>query len=515
MPRRMLYANKFFHPAICLALFVSIISAKMPLTLPQNAILYPSIVLRNAPDGTSPLSGTIDFENHPINHRPRLIKTTTSPGLKWVRTSTTWYKFSATAGGWYLHKRDTNLYNSEGKCICTKSSRVQNGWTRESINFIDTVISSGPLFFESRSLPINNGIVDSANGARRVQLFDDTQNVLVKAQYGWYAGKWKEIYLDSLQLAATAPISEVSIDYYLYRYPPYLVSRRYYNFEGESGRLINFDFETKIDAESRDSSFVILREFNYRENETDTEKIVRSLLPNGKLFDSTVAEDSLGNWVPKTRSTQGFDVDSNYTHKTEDFRNGDWVPSYLITTNKFGGNYYSAWNRHRNQWDYVGFQFIDAHRNDTLGGAVEWDSINNHWDTTNLVRYTNVYDDYGNLKIQVTARKEGTKALTKEDSTIYTYAQINILPVRTQGMPQKSKLIVTQSRSALRFFALEITGIRIYTIAGRLAYSADQPSAPGMTLHSKNLPLLSIAGIYFAKVMTPKYVITRQFTICN
>jgi hypothetical protein len=522
MPRRMRYANKFFHPAICLALFVSVASAKTPLTLPQNAILHPPIVLRNAPYGTSPLSGPIDFENHPMNLRQRLFTTTTSPDLKWVRTSSTWYKFSPTAGVWDFYWRDTSIYNSEGILICLKGSYAQNGWARENIDILDTtIISLGPLRIETMGLQIINGIVDSINCIRLVFLCDDIQNTVTNARYYWYAGKWKMTHLDSLKLNATAPVfkepinfKRASINSLLYYYPPYLISRRHYEFKYPSDSLKYFDFETKIEAESRDSSFVILHELSRDGNKVDTEIIVRSLLPNDNYFDSTIAKDTLGNWVPTKRSIQGYGVDSNYTIKIDNFNNGDWITELLFTMNKFASYSYYAWNSHQNQWDGIAFDLFDTCSYDTLSGYAKWDSINNHWDTLSLVQYTNVYDDYGNLKIRVTARKEGTEKYTKEDSTIYSYAQINILPVRTQGMPQKSKLIVTQSRSALRFFASGITGIRIYTIAGRLAYSADQPPSPSMTLHSKNLPLLSTAGIYFAKVMTPRCVFTRQFTIC-
>jgi hypothetical protein len=507
----MVYIIKFFHPAIWLALFVSVASAKMPLTLPQNAILHPPIVLRNAPYGTSPLSGPIDFENNPINHRQRLFKTTTSPGLKWVRTSSTWYKFSPTARVWDFYWCDTSIYNSEGIQICSKGSYSQNGWARENLYFIDTTISLGPLCFESMSFKIVNGIVDSAdNCSRSVFLCDDIKNTLTNARYYWYAGKWKVTQLDSLTLTSTAPVfkepitfKRASIYSLLYYYPPYLISRRQYRFEYPSDSLNYFDFETKIETESRDSSYVIFHELSIDGNKVDTEIIVRSLLPNDNYFDSTIAKDTLGNWVPTRRSTQGYDVDSTYITKMEYFRNGDWVTANLFTVNKFGGYQYYAWNSHRNQWDGIAFELFDTYRNDTLSVSVLWDSINNHWDTLDLIRYTNVYDDHANIKTSVTTRKELTKPLTKVDSTIYTYAQINIPPVRTQNIPKKSKLMVTQSRSALRFFAPGITGIRIYTIAGRLAYAANQPPAPSISLDVSSGPHNSVvSGVYVAELVS-------------
>jgi hypothetical protein len=241
--------------------------------------------------------------------------------------------------------------------------------------------------------------------------------------------------------------------------------------------------DTKIIAESNDSLQVILSERKNSSslNQIDTSKIFIKTFPNGNRHDSTISKDLNGNWVKPWVSMVEFDTDSNMIQTNKYYRNGVWENGILLMDSKTDWHYYCLWDSTLQSWTEEWLQLKNDH-NDTYYFAIIKRSNGGSMDTIYQTQENFIYDLNGNKVSWVYLSKDSTNPWIKIDSSVYTYAQINVNASNHFSQKKPSPLSFSFTSQILRVATPGITGIRIYDVTGRLVFSVSQPAASAISL---------------------------------
>jgi hypothetical protein len=348
---------------------------------------------------------------------------------------------------------------------------------------------------------LNNGVAIDSQCYRITWQYSENYTKCVEMTFVGYSNSEKIFSIDSFQFRA--PIVELGESYMFYL--PDLVADHYYRFLPSINTLYNK--KTKSETESNDSILVIIEEsnFNHGDGVIRSGKTYTHFFSNGYITESTTVKDSNGNWENSELSSLVLGPDSTDTITTKHFYNGSWTLGYILITNQKGYNFLNGWDSTIQHCMYEGFLSYDSHRKECLFGNNNWNIITNSWDTVSQIRRINNYDLNGNLITRVSLQKDSTDPWIKIDSTVYTYAQINIASSQIASQKPTNPISFSQTSRMLNVLAPGITGVRIYDIAGRLAVSVNQPAAPTFSLDlSKAGTSRMTAGRYLVQVETNK-----------
>lgn len=419
------------------------------------------------------------------NHSPNALgKKSAANQLKWLQIGSTHFSNIAPSGdsvSWNFYSRDTIFYNSNGNKIVLKTTSARSGWTVDSITYLDSLVYTGNLLVDDIGLTYDLGT--AWYGIRTSYAYLNQGKSFVEIYYNWNSStqNWDPWYKDSIVTSApnyswsNAPIADYST----------LLELHSFIFDTTHLSWKITESDAKIIGECNDTTLTFGG--TVLENDTSNTMINEKLI---MIFNSSaLSKNSLYQTIIENKNpTSGiYYVDSKYVRSFN--ANG-----YQIATQTF-------------QWDSQtdslmpnskSQTFPDAYGNDTFSIDYYYSSS---WDTNSVDRHMRIYDNNGNnIETVNSSFSQYTKTWQAPTKDVNIFAQINT-PIIYSAQPTKKQAIsVVTTANRIVITAPSITGLVLYSAAGKVLASVKQQSAGSLTLDMTKNALPVPAGICFAKV---------------
>jgi hypothetical protein len=394
--------------------------------------------------------------------------------LQWRQTGTINYSNSTTAADsvWKFFSRDTIIYDIDGNEVIRKTSNAHSGWSKDSLRSFDsTVYQNGKMIEKTQEHYSNDGSI--SYGYKYSFTYLNNEKTVVQTNYDWNDSLSNWIPNGKDSVIFSAPLNNTIhwdmidlhslLKYYMYAY------------KDSSWKSAGYLF--KVDSECNETTVAL----------------------SGKQlsYDSLIDYKTINIYNSSIWSTD------NLTEKKGQTKNpdGEFYDSYKII---YSANGYTDYDY---EWDstsklpvctHKNFDFTDSHKNDTLYLNCNFDTSSLSWDTS-MIRYTRTYDANGNNIITVESNYNlGTWSFWSKD--VNTFSQINVPVIHFAKAISRQNISILQTAGLIRFFAPDITGLKLYNIEGRLVTSVKQNAASFVTLNLAGPNTKISSGSYIAKL---------------
>jgi len=423
------------------------------------------------------------------NHLKGLAKTTATSDLKWMKTgSKHYYPFSIDTA-WSLSSRDTTIYDPDGNLVVSKTSNAKSGWASDSLSSLDSAMYVGGILTEYIQEPLNISGYFSG-GQKHSYEYINGGKTLVATDYFWNDSKktWIPFLKDSLLFSTANTSWPLFVNNFLTDFDySSLLEINGYTFDTIASVWKILEHDTKYVAECNDTTLTFIGK-GQLDNSSDSlidEKIIIQF--RSRIMTQTNATQSrIQRKNPLTETYYDYSQ-SSYTYDINGY------PTSIASLN---------WDTTANAMTYSArlLYFPDSHGNDTLeigyyyySNPIPLDTIYN--------RYTRSYDANGNnLETIRYYHNQTGNPWSVYSKDVNSFAQINSAVLQTLHPAVKQGISVITTASRIVIKAQDITGLKLYDVAGKLVASVNQQKSNliGLDLRTNRIP----TGVYVAKIMS-------------
>ncbi len=362
---------------------------------------------------------------------------------------------STDSAKWTFSQRDTLIYDELGNFVQYKSSKAQNGWTKDSLIWTDSCIYDEQNLLQT-ILFTSYGDSGKASWGRDNCSYALGGKACVSTRYTMNNSEdgWIPITKDSIVFSIPETEYIESEDY------EHFVGYFYYEFDNQKSTWNCSEYYTRIDSEC----------------------IENMLVERGRYWLDT-------NWL---------DIKRVYKFKSNVWQYSNIVEDEYQSTNSSKGEYYLQ----------KCLYFKDSYGNDTLLINFIYDTSQSIWDTNSSYRYKFTYDSYGNEIVSIEsfcyASLEPSRA---EEKIISTFALIKPTSTRAKGTVSSPNISIKRVSNSIQFSASGLSAVNLYNLSGRLIAQVRQRSGPTASFLLLSLPFNKITpGLYIAEVMVNNIV---------
>jgi hypothetical protein len=406
--------------------------------------------------------------------------------LQWELVGSAHYERTAGTAdstAWTFDSRDTFLFDGGGNRILSETSRAATGWAADSLSEIDSAIYEGGRLVKYVRKP---GLSNANSYEKEIFTYANGGTVFVHTSYTmYYQNEWTPVEKDSMIFSAPAP-ADYSQPFSLSN----VVAQYLYSFDPYTGAWLLVNNLTKIDSQS--DATVLTEEGQY---------LTHDYLDTGDHVDIRyVSTFRSPIWVPANMSQWTMQTKNPSTGTYSDYAK----EVYTVDANNFqtGFSYFFADTTTDSLALLVSeILFPDAHGNDTLEIDFMFNAGTRFLDTTDLLRYSRVYDANGNDVVTVESDYNAATNSVRITKDVNTFAQINAAVLSRKQPASQERISAVATPTRVIVTAPAITRLMLYNAAGRLVASVNQQPSASISLDLSGNGRVVSSGVYMATIV--------------
>jgi hypothetical protein len=419
--------------------------------------------------------------------------------LEWKKVCSSTYTYNnGQSTDVELTMRDTTIYNSNGTVKLHKVSNASSGWSEDSLESIDSVVTIDANTCEMYSYIYSSGMIYS--GTKDEFRYSEDKKSIVDISYtlDLISSNWVPSTKDSITFSEPYDfvnyLQEMSLNN-----NESIISFIPLNTIGEFpyNTLVSdytFEYDTISNQWNLDGSLEYKNALKTPTSLTceikqgigTKDSVTQYLIYNFRSSNYTFTNVSSMVMCRLKPDQTGYDSLVKYF---VDFKSGDYLKYNCF-----------VWNDSTKKWDTDFYNLdckLDSHNNDT--SSIFINTLFSTPDTT-FEKTKRTYDAYGNNIESIVSSGSNESNLKLSEKTVTTYVQIDVPVKRNHIVVPVKNAHVTISNNIITISASKITEIALYNGSGRLIHNKKQNCSDAVSLDINKIKQPVASGVYIARV---------------